>query len=76
MSLFDGKRLTDKTFKLDTERMKQGWYSDKYFVNILLMLEGVCDNGGYQGVYARDIGRDPAGLRDRDPARIFPLPHG
>jgi len=49
MSLFDGKRLTNDIFKLDSERMRRGWYSDKYFVNILLMLEGVRDNGGYQG---------------------------
>ncbi len=62
MSIFDGKRLTNETFKLDIERMRKGWYSDKYFVNILLMLEGLHHNGGYQGVYARDIGRDPAGL--------------
>lgn len=62
MSFFDGKRLTNETFKLDSERMRLGWYSDKYFINILLMLEGVRDNGGYQGKYARDIGRDPAGL--------------
>ena len=29
MSIFDNKRLTNKTFKLDIERMRQGWYSDK-----------------------------------------------
>ncbi len=66
MSVFDGKRLTDKTFKLDIERMRQGWYSDKYFVNILLMLEGVRHNGGYQGKYARNIGCDPIGLNVGD----------
>jgi len=66
MSLFDGKRLTNDIFKLDSERMRRGWYSDKYFVNILLMLEGVRDNGGYQGEYARNIGRDPAGLNVGD----------
>ncbi len=66
MSLFDGKRLTNRTFKLDIERMRQGWYSDKYFVNILLMLEGVRHNGGYQGSYACDIGRDSAGLNVGD----------
>ncbi len=38
MSLFDGKRLTNKTFKLDIDRMRQGWYSDKYFANINRML--------------------------------------
>ena len=62
MSIFDQKRLTNATFKLDHERMRQGWYSDKYFANILAMLEGVGSAGGYQGHYARDIGRDPHGL--------------
>lgn len=34
MSIFNGKRLTNETFKLDIERMRCGWYSDKYFENI------------------------------------------
>ena len=38
MSIFDHKRLTNKTFKLDIERMRRGWYSDKYFENIGRML--------------------------------------
>ncbi len=38
MSVFDGKRLTNETFKLDIERMRRGWYSDKYFANIDHML--------------------------------------
>ena len=38
MSIFDGKRLTNETFKLDIERMRRGWYSDKYFENVNRML--------------------------------------
>ena len=38
MSIFDQKRLTNETFKLDIERMRRGWYSDKYFENIGRML--------------------------------------
>ncbi len=38
MSIFNNKRLTDETFKLDIERMRCGWYSDKYFANIHRML--------------------------------------
>jgi len=38
MSIFDNKRLTNETFKLDIERMRRGWYSDKYFENIGRML--------------------------------------
>jgi nicotinate phosphoribosyltransferase len=66
MSLFNRERLTNEIFKLDVERMRQGWYSDKYFENILMMLEGVGRNSGYQGEYARDIGRDPNGLNVGD----------
>ena len=62
MSIFNRERLTNNVFKLDVTRMRQGWYSDKYFANIMLMLEGVSQNDGYQGQYARDVGRDPAGL--------------
>ncbi len=66
MSIFNGQRLTNKVFKLDVERMRRGWYSDKYFENILTMLDGVRHNGGYQGEYAREIGRDPQGLNVGD----------
>jgi nicotinate phosphoribosyltransferase len=38
MSIFNRKRLTNETFKLDIERMRKGWYSDKYFENIGRML--------------------------------------
>ena len=34
MSIFNGQRLTNETFKLDVERMRAGWYSDKYFENV------------------------------------------
>jgi len=39
MSIFDRRRLPAAVFKLDVERMRQGWYSDKYFINIALTLE-------------------------------------
>lgn len=38
MSIFNEQRLTNETFKLDIERMRKGWYSDKYFTNIATML--------------------------------------
>ncbi len=41
MSVFDGRRLDNSTFKLDVERMRQGWYSDKYFENINRMLSAL-----------------------------------
>lgn len=46
MSVFNGKRLTNATFKLDVERMRRGWYSDKYFENIGHML-AVLNEKGY-----------------------------
>lgn len=66
MSLFNGERLTNQVFKLDVERMRRGWYSDKYFANILMMLDGVSRNSGYQGSFSRDVGRDPTGLNVGD----------
>jgi nicotinate phosphoribosyltransferase len=50
MSIFNGQRLTNTVFKLDVERMRQGWYSDKYFTNIAYMLSELSKRGySYQG---------------------------
>jgi nicotinate phosphoribosyltransferase len=52
MSIFDNKRLTNKTFKLDIERMRRGWYSDKYFENIGRMLTALVSEGySYSGAH-------------------------
>lgn len=52
MSIFDKKRLTNETFKLDIERMRRGWYSDKYFENINRMLISLSkENYFYEGKY-------------------------
>ena len=52
MSLFDQTRLTNETFKLDIERMRRGWYSDKYFENIGRMLSTLASEGyTYSGQY-------------------------
>jgi nicotinate phosphoribosyltransferase len=59
MSIFDGKRLTNETFKLDIERMRRGWYSDKYFENINRMLT-VLAAEGYQ--YSGRHHNLPAGI--------------
>jgi nicotinate phosphoribosyltransferase len=62
MSIFDGLRLTDATFKLDVERMRQGWYSDKYFENINRMLTVLAEQGyGYSGQFPRLPGPDVYG---------------
>jgi len=52
MSIFDKKRLTDETFKLDIERMRKGWYSDKYFENIGRMLTALSvEEYSYSGAH-------------------------
>jgi nicotinate phosphoribosyltransferase len=54
MTIFDGLRLTDATFKLDIDRMRRGWYSDKYFGNITTVLaELAARKYRYQGDHAR-----------------------
>lgn len=56
MSRFDGRRLGSGVFKLDVERMRRGWYSDRYFVNIQKVLETFRDRG------LRYEGHDPFGV--------------
>ena len=59
MSVFDGKRLTNETFKLDIERMRHGWYSDKYFENITAMLAACAESGyRYTGRFSNLRGAD------------------
>lgn len=54
MTIFDRKRLTNEVFKLDVERMRRGWYSDKYFENIGAMLTHLAAGGyRYAGKAAR-----------------------
>lgn len=45
MSIFNQTRLTNKAFKLDIDRMRQGWYSDKYFANVTHMFESLHQQG-------------------------------
>lgn len=61
MSIFDNQRLTNSTFKLDIERMRQGWYTDKYFVNVSVMLSALALEGyTFQG----DSPKIPLSLKD------------
>ena len=65
MSIFDGKRLTNDIFKLDVERMRSGWYSDKYFENITGMLTALAADGySYRGSSSilAQVGVDPTGV--------------
>ena len=56
MSIFNQRRLTNATFKLDIERMRQGWYSDKYFENVYHMLTTLSEQGyTFQAESPRDL---------------------
>jgi nicotinate phosphoribosyltransferase len=53
--VFDGRRLAPSVFKLDVERMRQGWYSDKYFINITRTLAELAGQGYRFGGRAPDL---------------------
>ena len=55
-------RLTNDTFQMNMSQIRQGYFADKYFANITMMLEGIGMRGGYTGRFPRDIGRDPQGF--------------
>lgn len=65
MSIFDGKRLSPETFKLDIERMRVGWYSDKYFESIMDVLKTLSHSDyRFRGYSARlaERGIDPSNV--------------
>lgn len=50
MSRFDNVRIGANVFKLDVRRMREGWYSDRYFVNIQRILARLAAEGAtYNG---------------------------
>lgn len=54
MSIFDQQRIPGISFKLDAERMRAAWYSDKYFENIVGMLGELARRGyGFGGHSSR-----------------------
>jgi nicotinate phosphoribosyltransferase len=65
MSMFDNQRIPSASFKIDAERMRAGWYSDKYFENITGMLTALAQqNYGFDGRSSRlaALGIDPQGI--------------
>ncbi len=66
MSIFDGQRLTNETFKLDIERMRRGWYTDKYFVNIANMLSILAAQGYHFQPTPGQPALLPAGINTAD----------
>lgn len=55
MTVFDRRRLAPAVFKLDVERMRQGWYSDKYFINIARTLAQLAARGYRFGGRSPDL---------------------
>ena len=45
MSALTGQRLPTEVFQLDVERMRRGWYTDQYFINIAEMLTALSAEG-------------------------------
>jgi len=70
MTIFDHQRLTNAAFKLDIERMRKGWYSDKYFTNIATMLTVLAAQGytyrGCAGANRLPPGMDPSTINVGD----------
>src|SRR5258708_24371795 len=64
MSVFDRRRLPPSVFKLDVERMRQGWYSDKYFINIAKTLAKLAAQGYRFGGSAPDLSDLEVDLRN------------
>lgn len=56
MSIFNNRRLDNDVFKLDVSRLREGWYTDKYFVNIATMLSRLSSEGYIRnGINVGDI---------------------
>jgi nicotinate phosphoribosyltransferase len=70
MSVFDRRRLPPSVFKLDVERMRQGWYSDKYFINIAETLAKLAAQGYRFGGSAPDLSDLEVDLRNVDVGSI------
>jgi nicotinate phosphoribosyltransferase len=70
MSVFDRRRLAPSVFKLDVERMRQGWYSDKYFINIARTLAELARQGYRFGGRAEDLSDLDVDLRAIDVGSI------
>lgn len=56
MALFTKQRLTNEQFKLDVDRLRSGYYSDKYFVNVSQILAALAAEGyRFSGNSPREI---------------------
>lgn len=62
MTVFNQERLTNQQMQLDIARIRQGYYSDKYFENVVTVLEGARQAGlQFDGRGPRPLAVDPTG---------------
>jgi nicotinate phosphoribosyltransferase len=75
MSIVDHRRLTNGRLKLDVEGLRRGFYSDKYFENVVTILEGLRASGyTFAGHSTRPLPVDVSGVAVGDlvvEAQIF-----
>lgn len=63
MLLFDQHRLTQEKIKLDIDGLRRGYYSDRYFVNVVRVLDAAHREGYYfAGQPSRPLPVDPSTL--------------
>ncbi len=63
MTIFNHKRLPTNLFKLDLDGLRRGYYSDKYFENVVHVLEGAKAAGyTFAGQDSRHLSVDVSGL--------------
>lgn len=63
MTIFDNRRLTQATIQLDVDGLRRGFYSDKYFANIVHILQALnAANYTFSGHSPRELPVDPASL--------------
>ncbi|HEY7410194.1 MAG TPA: nicotinate phosphoribosyltransferase [Vicinamibacteria bacterium] len=70
MTVFDRRRLPPSVFKLDVDRMREGWYSDKYFINVANTLAQLAARGYRFGGTAPDLSDIDVDLRNVDVGSI------
>lgn len=75
MTIFDRKRLTNEIFQLDIDGLRRGYYSDKYFENVVRILSSLSEQDyRFQGHSPRSLPQDPSLLAVGDvvvEAQIF-----
>ncbi len=63
MTIFDRERVTQSVMHFDMDGLRRGFYSDKYFANIVRILEGArADGYHFAGNSPRSLPQDAAGL--------------